>query len=114
MICEQDLNLFYQFNDLYANFDNDDTNYKTNYDKIDSNLSIEIVIYDEKYRKQLIEHLNIINNFPFYITYFLLIMKFFYYKLNIISNTTYKWVKKFIMKIYLKQELHDNLIAISL
>jgi hypothetical protein len=34
MICEQDLNLFYQFYDLYANFDNDDTNYKTNYETV--------------------------------------------------------------------------------
>ena len=88
--------------------------YKTNYNDYDNDLSIEIIIYDEKYRKHVMESVNNINNFPFYITYFLLIIKFFYYKLNLISNETYKWIKNILMESYLNQELHDNLIAIKI
>ena len=88
--------------------------YKTNYNDYDNDLSIEIIIYDEKYRKHVMESINNINNFPFYITFTLLIIKFFYYKLNFISSGTYKWFKNIIMENYLNQDLHDNLIAIKI
>lgn len=88
--------------------------YKTNYNDYDNDLSIEIIVYDEKYRKHVMESINNINNFPFYITYILLIIKFFYYKLNFISSGTYKWFKNIIMETYLNQDLHDNLIAIKI
>jgi len=88
--------------------------YKTNYNDYDNDLSIEIIIYDEKYRKHVMESVNNINNFPFYITYFLLVIKFFYYKLNLISSETYKWIKNILMESYLNQELHDNLIALKI
>jgi len=88
--------------------------YKTNYNDYDNDLSIEIIIYDEKYRKHVMESVNNINNFPFYITYFLLVIKLFYYKLNLISSETYKWIKNILMESYLNQELHDNLIAIKI
>ena len=94
---------------------NDDivNGYKTNYNDYDNDLSIEIVVYDEKYRKHVMESINNINNFPFYITYILLIIKFFYYKLNFISSGTYKWIKDIKMEAYLNQGLHDNFIAIK-
>jgi hypothetical protein len=88
--------------------------YKTNYNDYDNDLSIEIVVYDEKYRKHVMESINNINSFPFYITYILLIIKFFYYKLNFISTGTYKWFKNIIMEACLNQDLHDNLIAIKI
>ena len=42
----------------------------------------ELVIYDEKYREQVLESINNSNSFPFYITYFLLFIKLLYYKSN--------------------------------
>ena len=102
---------------IFQKFPNNNTivyGYKTNYDDIDNNLSIEIILYNEKYRKQVMESINNINSFPFYITYFLIIIKFFYYKLNLISGTTYKWFKNVLMENYLNQDLHDNLIAIKI
>jgi predicted nucleotidyltransferase len=88
--------------------------YKTNYNDYCNNLSLEIILYDEKYRNQVMESVNNINNFPFYITYFLILIKLFYYKFNLISSETYKWFKNILMENYLNQDLHDNLIAIEI
>jgi predicted nucleotidyltransferase len=102
----------------FPNDNNDNNNivygYKTNYNDYSNNLSLEIILYDEKYRKQVMKSVNNINNFPFYITYFLMIIKLFYYKFNLISNETYKCIKNILMENYLKQDLHDNLIAIKI
>ena len=43
-----------------------------------------------------------------------MIIKLFYYKFNLISNETYKCIKNILMENYLKQDLHDNLIAIEI
>jgi predicted nucleotidyltransferase len=88
--------------------------YKTNYDDFENNFLLEIVIYDEKYREQVLESINNTNNFPFYITYFLFFIKLFYYKLHLISSETYKWFKNILMENYLNQDLHDNLIPIKI
>jgi predicted nucleotidyltransferase len=87
--------------------------YKTYYDDADNNLSLEMIIYDEKYRKQVMEHINIHNRLPFYITYFLLLIKIVYYKLNLISSSTYKWIKGVVIE-NLNRESHNNLIAIKI
>jgi len=60
--------------------------YKTNYENTEGNISLEIIIYDEKYRKDVMVHINKINNFPIYILIPLIILKYFYYKLNIITK----------------------------
>jgi predicted nucleotidyltransferase len=88
--------------------------YKTNYNDINNNLSLEIILYDEKYRTHVINSVNNINNFPFYITYILFIIKILYYELNMISNKLFKYIKSFLMENYLNQQLHDNLIAIKI
>jgi len=88
--------------------------YKTNYENKETKLSLEIIIYDEKYRKDIMIHINKINNFPIYILLPLIILKFFYYKLNIISKDLLTFFKKKLMHIYLQQELDDNLIALKL
>lgn len=87
--------------------------YKTNFDDIDNNLSIEIMIYDEKYTDIVYENIKKTNNLPFYITYSLLLLKIFHYYLHIISHETLKFIKKQIMNTYLHQNLNDNLIAIK-
>lgn len=97
----------------FSNNNNIVYGYKTNYNDIDNDLSLEIVLYDEKYRKQIINSVNNINNFPFYITYILFIIKLLHYKLNIISNKTLKFFKKKLMSNYLNQK-EDNLIAIKI
>ena len=88
--------------------------YKTNYDDENNNLSLEIIIYDSKYKESIMKSVNNINNFPFYLSYTLLFIKLLYYKSNIISTETYKYIKKLLMENYLNQDLHDNLIAIKI
>lgn len=88
--------------------------YKTNYNDINNDLSLEIILYDEKYRTHVINSVNNINNFPFYITYILFIIKILYYKLNMISDKLFKYIKQILMENYLNQQLHDNLIAIKI
>jgi predicted nucleotidyltransferase len=88
--------------------------YKTNYNDVNNDLSLEIILYDEKYRTHVINSVNNINNFPFYITYILFIIKILYYKLNMISDKLFKYIKQLLMENYLNQKLHDNLIAIKI
>ena len=88
--------------------------YKTNYNDVNNDLSLEIILYDEKYRTHVINSVNNINNFPFYITYILFIIKILYYKLNVISDKLFKYIKQLLMENYLNQKLHDNLIAIKI
>lgn len=88
--------------------------YKTNYNDVNNDLSLEIILYDEKYRTHVINSVNNINNFPFYITYILFIIKILYYKFNMISDKLFKYIKQLLMENYLNQKLHDNLIAIKI
>ena len=87
--------------------------YKTNYYDNDNQLSLEIVIYDKKYKKLVLKSINNINNFPFYISYFLLFIKILYYNLNIIPKETFDFLKKNIIQKYLNQS-SNNLIAIKI
>jgi predicted nucleotidyltransferase len=86
--------------------------YKTNCERDD--ISLEIVIYDEKYRKDIMVHIDKINNLPFYILFPLMVIKIFYYKLHIISKDFLNLIKKLILNNYLHQELDENLIALKL
>lgn len=88
--------------------------YKTNYDDLDNGLSLEIVIYDKKYEKYIMEHIDVVNNIPIYILLPLIILKILYYKLHIISKENLKYFKAIILHKYLKQELGDNFIALKL
>ena len=87
--------------------------YKTNYENLCIGLSLEIILYDEKYRNDIMLHINKINNIPFYILFPLIVLKFFYYRLNIISKDFLKFLKIFLLNKYLQQELYENLIALK-
>jgi predicted nucleotidyltransferase len=87
--------------------------YKTNYNDINNNISLEIVLYDEKYRNVIMDTVHTTNNFPFYITFSLLILKFLGYYLQIIPNSTVKYFKEILIETYLNQKLHSNLINLK-
>jgi predicted nucleotidyltransferase len=88
--------------------------YKTNYDNECMDLSLEIIIYDEKYKNDIMFNINKINNIPFYVLLPLIVLKILYYKLKIISKDFLNFFKKNILNKYLKQELDENLIALKL
>jgi len=87
--------------------------YKTNYENQCLGLSLEIIIYDAKYRSDIMFHINKINNLPFYIVLPLLLLKILYYKLNIIPKDLLNYFKVFLLHKHLNQKLDENLIALK-
>jgi hypothetical protein len=54
-------------------------------------------IYNEKYKESVLEEHNSKNELPFFVSIFLIILKFFYYKLQILPEEIYKMCKRFLM-----------------
>lgn len=74
--------------------------YKIKYEDKKHNFSFDILIYDEKYRKTVLENLNDINNLPEYMIVILIIIKMLYYSLGIISKDIYVYLKNSIFHMY--------------
>jgi len=87
--------------------------YKTNLYDYDNDLYLEIIIYDEKFRYVVEKNIEITNNMPFYITYFMILIKIIHYKLNVITKDMYILFKKIFYGFYL-HKVNDDLITINL
>ena len=71
--------------------------HKVKYSEPEKNFTAEISIYNEKDKESvLIEH-NSKSFLPFYISFLLIILKFFYYNVGIIPKDLYVYLKKIIM-----------------
>jgi hypothetical protein len=71
--------------------------HKVKYSEPENNFTAEISIYNEKDKEAvLIEH-NSKSFLPFYISFFLIILKFLYYNVGIIPKDMYVYLKKIIM-----------------
>lgn len=79
--------------------------YKIKYEDKERNFSFDILIYDEKYRKSVLENLNDINNLPGYMVVILIIIKILYYSLGIISKDIYLYLKNAIFHMYFNQTI---------
>jgi predicted nucleotidyltransferase len=79
--------------------------YKIKYEDKERNFSFDILIYDEKYRKSVIENLNDINNLPGYMIVILITIKMLYYSLGIISKDIYLYLKNAIFHMYFNQTI---------
>ncbi len=88
--------------------------YKINYDDLEHNLYLEIIIYDEQYRSFIINNIEKTTNLPFYITIIYFILKFLTYSLPILPEDVLKYCKNFVMNNYLEQTLSKNLITLKL
>jgi predicted nucleotidyltransferase len=73
------------------------TGYKVTYKEPENNLITEFSIYDEKYKEGIIMEYNRKKELPFYASQLLILLKFFFYQLKIISYTCYSDWKKFIL-----------------
>jgi predicted nucleotidyltransferase len=71
--------------------------YKFMYRDLKNKLVVEFSIYSEKFKKQIIDEHNSKINIPFYATILLVILKYLFYKLNIIPDEWYIKGKKFIL-----------------
>ena len=71
--------------------------YKVKYEDPANNFTTEISVYNEKDKEAvLLEHRSKCN-IPFYVTFFLIILKFFYYNLGLVPKNMYKDIKNWIM-----------------
>lgn len=68
--------------------------YKSKYIDKNNNFIVEISVYDEKYKKEILDEHNRTLNLPLYITFFLIFIKFLHYKLSVLPIYYYSKIKK--------------------
>ena len=79
-------------------------NKKGLYGNKENNFSTEISIYSEKEKINVLEEHNSKTNLPFYISFMLMFLKYFYYNLGIIPKNIYKYLKRVIMNYMVEGE----------
>jgi predicted nucleotidyltransferase len=92
---------------IYQSFNNYPSlinGYKLTYKDNENNWGFDVVIYNEKYRDMVMKDIFYINNLPFYITSILYILKFLYYKLNLISKSIFLEVKTRLFSLVLNKQ----------
>uniref|UniRef100_A0A6C0HZ54 Polymerase nucleotidyl transferase domain-containing protein n=1 Tax=viral metagenome TaxID=1070528 RepID=A0A6C0HZ54_9ZZZZ len=68
--------------------------YKLLYHDQPNNFYVDISIFNEKYKQNILQDQLSSNNLPFYSIFFLLILKIIYYKIHLIDWATYSYLKK--------------------
>jgi predicted nucleotidyltransferase len=81
--------------------------YKIMYKSAENKFSVEISIYNEKYKHKILYEHNDKKDIPLYATVLLIILKFLYYTLHIIPFSWYVKSKKFVLsKMLFKKDDH--------
>lgn len=73
--------------------------HKVMYKSPDGSFSAEFSIYDEKFKKEILEEHNRKTELPFYASWALIVLKFFYYKLHLLDQKIFSYMKKQIMSL---------------
>lgn len=81
------------------------TGYKIKYGNPEENIYFDLLIYDEKFRKDIMQNINEINNLPLYMVIILYIVKFLHYTLCFIPDDMYLYLKNCIFFSYFNREL---------
>ena len=81
------------------------TGYKIKYGNPEENIYFDLLIYDEKFRKDIMQNINEINNLPLYMVIILYIVKFLHYTLCFIPDDMYLYFKNCIFFSYFNREL---------
>jgi predicted nucleotidyltransferase len=92
---------------IYQTFNNQSSltnGYKFTYTDHENNWGFDVVIYDEMYRDIIIKDIYNINNLSLITTIVLYILKFLYYKLHLISQTTFLETKVKIFALTLNKK----------
>lgn len=74
--------------------------YKSKYADIDNNLTVEIAVYEEKYKDEILREHQSKFTVPFYITLLLVVLKIFHYNLGILPIFYYSKCKKYLTNLY--------------
>lgn len=82
--------------------------YKIKYIDESHNLKFDILVYDEEYRDIMIQHIDAINNLPFYMIFVFVILKVIYYDLCMISSKKYYKLKSWLFTSYWSKQIMFN------
>lgn len=78
--------------------------YKIKYKNETTKINVEFSIYNEKDKEHVLKEHNSKKDLPFYILWLLIIVKFFYYNLEILPKSIYYKCKRFIMNYMVEGE----------
>ena len=78
--------------------------YKIKYKCEKKNINVEFAIYNNKDKDGVLSEHNSKTDLPFYILWLLMIIKYFYYTLQIMSKSFYYKCKRFIMNYMVEGE----------
>ena len=82
--------------------------YKLNYENDEKGIKSEFSIYNEKFKKYILEDHNKKQVLPIYITVLLYILKFFYYQFPILDKKTFTFYKRFILNTLFGEDDSNN------
>ena len=84
--------------------------HKIKYVNEDININLELSIYNEKDKSDILVEHNRRNSLPFYVSFFLIIAKLLYYKCRIIPYSTYRYIKDFLMSFCIDGKFADFVV----
>ena len=79
-----------------------------NYENDEKGIKSEFSIYNEKFKKYILEDHNKKQVLPIYITVLLYILKFFYYQFPILDKKTFTFYKRFILNTLFGEDDSNN------
>jgi len=87
--------------------------YKINYSNLDEKISLEIFVYDEKYKEKLIRNMEKKDNLPFYVVAILYIIKFITYEIKILNDEQFKYIKNLFINLYMRQTTQKFMVNLK-
>jgi hypothetical protein len=84
--------------------------HKLEYKEPENKFAVEFSIYNEKYKKEILEEHNGKKDLPYIVTILLIILKFLYYTLNILPKFIYMPCKNFILSFMIGKKNTDFVI----
>lgn len=84
---------------------------KTAYNNLEKNIRLEISIYNNKFKQNILEEHNRKTNFPFIISNSLFFIKYIHYILPLLPRTLYSKLKSFLMHECMGERTGDFLVT---
>jgi hypothetical protein len=89
---------------IYQRFSNNSAGviagYKIKYNDPTNDCTFDLLIYDEKYREVVTQNINDINDIAVYMVIILYILKYIYYRLKLMTNSMYLYLKNALFHMY--------------
>jgi predicted nucleotidyltransferase len=85
--------------------------HKVKYNDKQNNFEFELCIFNEKVKDIVLKDHRFKMNIPFYISFFLIIIKTLYYKLGILPKSVYLYCKRFLMNYMINGKDQEFVVA---